>query len=329
VISLKPGKVTPDVMEKYIFPYLGFRRPEVLVPSKIGEDCSVIDFGEYVCIISTDPITGAGKDVGRLAVHISCNDLAANGAEPVGIMVTIMFPEGTTETHIKEVMEQIHEAALEINIEVLGGHTEITPVVSRTVISATSIGMALKNEYVTSSGAKPGDDVILTKKAGLEGTAIIASDFEDSLTGKMSAEEIEKAKGFIEFISVVAEGKIGAKNGATAMHDVTEGGVLGAAYEVALASDVGITLWEDKIPFYDETLKICKIMRLNPLGLISSGSMLITAPDGEKIIEALKKEGIEAAIIGKIINKGYNIVDKEGNTSPFMPLERDELWKIL
>ncbi len=326
---MKPGKVTPEIMEKYIFPYLGSRRPEVLVPSKIGEDCSVIDFGEYVCIISTDPITGAGKDVGRLAVHISCNDLAANGAEPIGIMVTIMFPEGTTETLIKEVMEQIHEAALEINIEVLGGHTEITNAVSRTIISATSIGMALKDGYVTSSGAKSGDDVILTKKAGLEGTAIIASDFEDRLIGKMSAEEIERAKSFIELISVVAEGKIGAKYGATAMHDVTEGGVLGAAYEIALASNVGITLWEDKIPFYDETLKICKIMGLNPLGLISSGSMLMTAPDGEKIIEALRSEGIEAAIIGKITDKGFNIIDKNGNISPFTPLERDELWKIL
>lgn len=329
MVALKPGKVPPEVMEKTIFPFLGAKRPEVLVHSKIGEDCSVIDFGEYVCVLSTDPITGADKEIGRLAVHISCNDLAANGAEPIGIMATILFPDGTEEDKVKEVMEQIHNAALEINAEVLGGHTEITSSVSRIVVSATAIGRALKSEYVTSSGAQPGDDVILTKKAGLEGTAVIASDFQEFLKGKMSSEEIERAKGFINYISVIPEGRLGAKNGATAMHDVTEGGVLGAAYEIALASKVGITLWEDRIPVHPETLKICQIFNLNPLGLISSGSMLITAPDGNRIISALKEAGIEATIIGKVTEEGFRIVDKEGKERPFTPPERDELYKIL
>jgi hydrogenase maturation factor len=244
-------------------------------------------------------------------------------------MVTILFPDGTEEDKIKGVMEQIHNTALEINAEVLGGHTEITSSVSRIVVSATAIGRALKREYITSSGARAGDDVILTKKAGLEGTAIIASDFQEFLKGKMSPEEIERAKGFINYISVIPEGRIGAKNGATAMHDVTEGGVLGAAYEIALASKVGITLREDRIPVHPETLKICQIFNLNPLGLISSGSMLITAPDGNRIISALKEAGIEGTIIGKVTEEGFRIVDKEGKERPFTPPERDELYKIL
>ncbi|HHY13351.1 MAG TPA: AIR synthase [Thermoanaerobacterales bacterium] len=326
---MRPGKLSPELMKKFIFSQLGSKRKEVLVPAKMGEDSSIVDFGKYVCVLSTDPITGAAKDIGKLAVHISCNDIAANGAEPIGVMMTIMFPDGTTESHIEDVTRQIHEAALEVNVEVLGGHTEITNAVTRTVISATSIGMALKDQYITSSGAKPGNDIIFTKRAALEGTAIIAADFEDDLSKKMSPKEIENAKSLMKYISVIPEGKIGAKYGATAMHDATEGGILGAVYELAHASNVGVKLWEDKIPFYDETLKICEIMSLDPFKLIAAGSMLITATDGDKIVDALDNEGIEASIIGKITDEGFNIIHKDGSSSTFEPPERDELWKIL
>lgn len=326
---MKTGKLPHDVLNKFIFPFLGFKRPEVLVHSKFGEDCSVIDFGEYVAVLSTDPITGAGKDIGRLAVNVSCNDIAANGAEPIGLLITIMFPTDTTEEKIKDVMEQIHAAASDLGVEVLGGHTEITPAVSKTVISSTALGRALKSEFVTSSGAKPGDSVIMTKTAGLEGSAILATDFEEFLKKRIGYAKVKRAQGFIKNISVVPEGKIAAKHGATAMHDVTEGGILGAVYELAKASEVGIKIFSEKIPIAEETIQICKIFDIDPLKLISSGCMIITIPNGEKLISILKDAGIHATIIGEVTAGNEIFLVKNRCEEPVTPPDRDELFSAL
>lgn len=325
---MKTGKVPISVLEKSVFPYLGSPRPEVLVHSMIGEDCSVLDFGDYVCVLSTDPITGADKESGSLAIHVSCNDVAANGAEPIGVLITILFPEGTTEEYIKHVMQQMHKTAKKLNIEILGGHTEITSVVDRVVISSTAVGKASKATYTTSSNAQIGDQIIVTKSVGLEGTAILASDFEEILAKKLKPQEIQTARSFIEHISVISEGLIAAKNGANAMHDITEGGLLGAVYELAKASKKGAEIWEEKIPVHPLTRKICSIFNIDPLRLISSGSMLITAPPEADIASKLKEKNIPATVIGKITEKELKLVRKN-ETIEIIPPERDELYVVI
>ncbi len=324
---MKVGKVPPDVLKQYIFGNLGKKRSDVLVHSSLGEDCSVIDFGDEVCVLSTDPITGAVQDIGRLAVHISCNDIAANGAEPVGVLVTILAPVGTTAEDLGRIMGQIHEEASLLDIEVLGGHSEITAGIDRVIISTTSVGRAKKDHFVTSSGAKPGYDLVMTKGAGLEGTAILVTDFEERLMGTLTEEQIETGKSFIRWISVVKDGRIAVRNGAVAMHDVTEGGILGAAYEMAAASGIGVEIWEDEVIIHPVTDRVCRFFEINPLALVSSGSMMIAAPDGKTIVEALKKEGISAAVIGRFLEEGYRIV-RNGQVYPAEPPERDEIWKI-
>lgn len=324
---MKSGKLPSDVLEKRILSSFRFKRKEVLVRSKVGEDCSVLDFGEYACVVSTDPITGASNEIGRLAVHISCNDVAANGVEPFGLLFTILAPEGTTLEVLQDIVRQAAEEAASLKVEIIGGHTEITPAVNRIVVSTTAIGRAAKDRVVTSSGAKPGDYIILTKWAGLEGTAIIAHDFEKRLRGRMDDALLESAQAMMGHISVVKEGMIAGKMGATAMHDVTEGGVLGALWELAEASGVGLRIYRDKIPVRPETQAICEEFGLNPLKLISSGCMLITCRDGQGMLEALNREGIPASIIGEVVEEGRTLVSGE-REEPIDPPESDELYKV-
>jgi len=321
----KIGKVPPEVLKSSVYPFLGKRRQEVLVHSTLGEDCSIIDYGENVAVVSTDPITGADKNSGYIGVHISTNDIAACGAKPIGIMVTLLLPVGADETMLKDIMEGIHKGANALGIEVLGGHSEITDGVVKPIISVTALGVAAKDEYVTSSGAKVGDDVIVTKALGLEGTAILAADYEDILKEKLGNESVSKAKAFIENIGVVEEGITAAKVGVSAMHDITEGGLLGAAYEVAEASGVGMEIYEEKLPIYDETKAMCQYFQINPLGLISSGSMLICTPKGKEVVEALESKGIRATIVGKVTKKDKILISKYGSSS-IIPPERDELY---
>lgn len=327
---MKVGKLIPDKLNELVLSQIVSRREDVLLHPRIGEDSAVIDFGEMVCVISTDPITGASKGMGRLAVHISCNDLAANGAEPVGVQLVLLLPEAITEERIKEIMQEVDQGAQELGIDVLGGHTEITNLVTKPIISATAIGKAPKDRYLTSGGAQPGDQIIITKGAGIEGTAILANDHRESLRrAGVSSQTIQRAQGFMEELSVLPEGLLAAKMGATAMHDVTEGGIYGALYELAGASDVGFELLVDHVFIRPETREICQALDIDPLGLISSGTMLITIADGDTLLKALNEKNIIGCKIGQISRTGRREVWRNGQKQEFVLPARDELWRIL
>lgn len=326
---MKIGKVPPELLKKTVYPFLGVSRKEVLVHSGLGQDCTVIDFGDYVVVASSDPITGAGKNEGYISVFVCCNDIAACGAEPIGILSTLLLPPCADEKTLQDLMESIHRAASKIGIEVLGGHSEITDAVGKPIISSTAIGVAKKQSYITSAGAKPGDKVLVTKALGLEGTSVLASDFEDILKGSISSKQLEKARGLIEHISVITEGLTAAEAGASAMHDITEGGLLGAAFEVAEASGVGIEIYAKNLPILPETRAICDFFGIDPLGLISSGSMLICTPSGEKVLGALEKKGIPATIVGKIIPGKEKTIIFDKKRRPLLPPERDELYRAI
>ncbi|SES90299.1 hydrogenase expression/formation protein HypE [Natronincola peptidivorans] len=327
---MKVGKVPTEVLEEIIFKNILHKRSEILVRPGIGEDCAVVDFGENVCVMSTDPITGAVKDIGSLSIHISCNDVASNGVEPVGVMMTILAPVGTTKEDLDYVMKEANKAAASINVEIIGGHSEITDAVNRMVITTTAVGIQKKDSMVTSKGAKAGDAIIMTKHAGLEGTAIIAADLEDRLKGKIEPKIIEDARGFSEDISVVKEGILAGEIGVNSMHDVTEGGLLGALWELAEASKVGIEIYEKRIPIRPETSAICKALSIDPLRLISSGVMVMAVSPEKKqrLVDTFQKEGIAATEIGKII-EGERVLVKNSIRQVLEAPEIDELYKVI
>lgn len=322
---MKEGKIPPELLKSLVFSSIKVKRDEVILRSEIGEDCAAIDFGSHACVLSTDPITGAVRHAGSLAIHISCNDVATSGVRPIGIMVTILVPPSCSEKDIKRVMEEAGEAAAKLGVEIIGGHTEVTSAVNRIVISTTALGKASSDKIVRSSGAEVGDDVIMTKAAGLEGTSIIAADKEKELAGYLSMEELESAKAFIESISVVEEGVAAGEFGASSMHDATEGGILGAAWEIAESSGKGIDIYVDDIPVHEITRKISSIYGIDPYRLISSGSMLITSKNGAQLVRILGSKGIPSAIIGRITDK-ERIMVKNGEIFPLNPPDVDELF---
>lgn len=324
------GKLPPEILEQLILKPITqseTKRSEVKVRPKTGEDCTAVDFGDELCVMSTDPITGAEKDAGYLAVHINCNDIASSGAVPIGILVTLLLPLSSSEETIKEIMSGVQKATKELGIEILGGHTEVTDAVTKPVLSATAVGKTSNQNFVSTGGAKEGQDIVMTKWAGLEGTLIIAKDYEEQLKNILPEQVILDAQKMDGFLSVVPEARIAVKYGATAMHDATEGGVLGAVWEMADCSNVGVTVDLEKIPVKNETNLVCKASGIDPFGLISSGTLIISTFQGKKLVEQLKKEDIEAEIIGKVTKK-QRIVYEKGQEKPLNQPVSDALYRV-
>ena len=323
------GKVPEAVLKRAVFRQIHTRREEVLVGAGVGEDCAALQLGpDEVFVLSTDPITGTDKNTGELAVQITANGLASAGAEPVALLLTVLLPVTADEPMIRRLMKEVDEACEKLHIQVVGGHTEVTAVVNQPVISVTGIGKAKKGHLVTTGGAGIGDDVVATKWIGIEGTSIIAREKEQELLERFAAPFVEEAKNFDRFLSVVPDAAAAVKSGVTAMHDVTEGGIYGALWELAEASGVGLEIDLKKIPVRQETIELCEYYRLNPYQLISSGCMLMTAPDGRRLVRDLEKAGIHATLIGRCVDgKAKKILNGEDTAYLERP-KTDELYKI-
>ena len=327
---MKVGKVSESVLKRSILKQVHTKREEVLIGAAVGEDCAVLELSsDEVFVMSTDPITGTTKDIGALAVHVTMNDIASSGAEPIGIMLSVLLPESIEEKEIKDMMRQVEETCAKINVQVMGGHTEVTRAVNQPVITVTGVGKAKKGHLVTTGGAKPGQDLVVTKWIGLEGTSIIAKEKEEQLLSKFAPAFVDTAKGFDQFISVIPEAATAMKSDVTAMHDVTEGGIFGALWEMAEASGVGLEIDLMSLPVKQETIEICEFYDLNPYALISSGSMLIAADNGHDLVRALKKEGIFATVIGKATSGNDRVVINEDEKRFLEPPKSDELYKIM
>jgi hydrogenase maturation factor len=324
------GKISETVLKRSVLNQIQHRRDEVLVGPGIGEDCSVLGVAEdEVLVLSTDPITGTVQDIGTLAVHITTNDIASSGAEVIGIMLTILLPDGTQESGLKAMMQDIEKVCSQLNIEVIGGHTEITKTVNQPIVTVTGVGKMNRLQIIKTAGAKPGQEIVMTKWAGLEGTAIIAAAKEEELLTKYTLSFIDQAKKMIDYISVVPEAKVARAVGVTSMHDVTEGGIFGALWEIGAASKVGFEVDLKKILLKQETVEICEFYDINPYMLISSGCMLIVTDKANLLVDRLKTEGIVAAVIGRITAGNDRVIVNEEERRFLEPPKSDELYKVM
>ncbi len=324
------GKIPETVLRRSVLKQIGHRREEVLVGPAIGEDCSVLSVAEdEVLVLSTDPITGTVQDIGTLAVHITANDIASNGAEVIGIMLTILLPDGTEEAELRTAMQDMEAVCKKLNIEIIGGHTEVTKAVHQPIITVTGVGKMKRNQMIKTAGAKPGQEIVMTKWAGLEGTAIIAAAREEELRTKYSQSFLDGAKKMIDYISVLPEAMVARTTSVTSMHDVTEGGIFGALWEIGAASKVGLEVDLKKIPLKQETVEICEFYDINPYMLISSGSMLVITDQANYLVDRLKVEGIAAAVIGRITEGNDRIIINEEERRFLEPPKSDELYKVM
>lgn len=325
---MKPGKLTPEELKHIVLSRLPALSGDVQVGPGNGLDCAAITSPEGRIVLSSDPITGATAHIGSLAIHVSCNDLAAFGVVPKAIMLVLIAPISATSSDIAGVIDQAADAARQLNVDIIGGHTEISDSVNRFVVTTTAVGFQT-GVLTHSGGSKPGDALLMTKKAALEGTAILASDLADELKNVLTQEEILAAQEMIRQISVVPEGILAGQFGVHAMHDATEGGMLGAVWEMAEAAELGITIDEDAIPVHPLTKKICSHFSLDPYRLISSGSMLIATDHPNEIIDLLTAANIEVNRIGQFESTDTRLLTRNGVMRPLSAPQRDELYKCV
>lgn len=324
------GKVPENVLKRSILKQIKTKRPEVLVGADVGEDCAIIGLQpDEVMVLSTDPITGTTKEMGRWAVMISANDIASSGAEVIGVLVCALLPPRIREIKIRELMQEIEACCQELNIQVVGGHTEVTDAVNRPVLSVTGIGKVKKDRMLPTKGAKPGQDIVITKWAALEGTAILAKEKEEELLQKFPAFLIEEAKGYSQYLSIIKEAAIAGKSNVSAMHDITEGGVFGALWEMAESAGVGLTIDLKKIPIKQATVEICNYFDVNPYEMMSSGSLMLAADNGYDLVRVLEEAGIHAAVIGKVTEGNDRVVTNGEETRFLEPPKTDQLYKAL
>ncbi len=309
---------------------LHYKRDEVILGPGIGEDCAALALAEdEILVMSTDPITGTAKDIGKLAIQITANDLASAGAEPIGVMLTILLPDGTREIALKRIMEQMECACREAKMQILGGHTEVTAVVNQPVVNVAGVAKAKKGSLISTAGARAGMDIVVSKWVGIEGTMIFAKEKEAELKEHFPADFVDTAIGFDRYLSVVPEAAVATQSSVAAMHDVTEGGLFGALWEMAEASGVGLEIDLKKIPIRQETVEICEYFDVNPYGLISSGMMLMASADGNALVLALQESGIPATVIGKATEGNDRVIIRDEERRFLEPPKTDELYKVL
>ncbi|OGK77501.1 MAG: hydrogenase expression/formation protein, partial [Candidatus Rokubacteria bacterium GWC2_70_16] len=303
---------------------------------RVGEDAAVLDMGDRYLVATTDPITFATEEMGRYAVHVNANDLAVRGALPLWFLATLLLPEGqTTETSVEGIFAEMAEACGEIGVSLVGGHTEITAGLERAVVVGAMLGEVAKDRLVTTSGARPGDWLLLTKGIPLEGAALIARERGDEAERRgVPRAVVARAREFLRApgISVLPEARLAC--GAVrvhAMHDPTEGGLATACWELAQAGEVGLRIERERIPVLAEGEQLCRAFGLDPLGTIASGALLLAvdAAAAEAVVAACRGGGVACAVIGEVRPAGEGVTLVSGGRAAPMPgFPQDEISRL-
>ncbi|AHC50886.1 AIR synthase [Sulfolobus acidocaldarius SUSAZ] len=273
----------------------------------IGEDDAYVKVeGEYL-VIHSDPITETGKDAGYLSVVVACNDVNMKGVECKSIITTLLLHD---EESLSPVIDGISEACNILKCKVVGGHTEITKGLDRDIVVTTAFSFS--NQVLRLSDARENDYIVLFGNPGIEGTWILANEYEDELSRLgVSRNLIERAKRF-KYLIPVQDKVMKVKDYAISMHDATEGGIYQALLEVAQATNLRVVVEKEKIPLLEETVEITKALNINPLTLISSGAFIVIARDYEKLtrlggvlIGKLKKDTPALEVNGEIYTEDF------------------------
>lgn len=326
---MKVGKISEAALQRSVLKQLKNRREEILFYGAVGEDCAAMKLSEgELCVFSANPVTGSGKIRGALAVYSAVNSLASSGAEPVGVMITAFLPENFQESRLKELAEQIEEVCESIHIQVMGGHTEVTGAVKEPVLSVTAAGKVKEEHLLRTEYAKAGQDIVISKRIGIEGSVAIAAAKEKELLERFPKAMVDKVKGMLSDCSALPEAALAGKSGVSAMHDVSSGGIYGALYELSEAAGVGLEIDLRAIPIGQETVEICEYLGLNPYYLKSGGSMLMVCDNGQELVRILEKEGIHGALIGRTTSENAKAILNQGEISYLERPKADELLRV-
>ena len=344
--AMKIGKISESVLNRSVLRLIKKHKNEVTKGAGIGEDCAFLSWkNSDMAVASTQTVTLPVRNAGYLAVMAAANNVLAAGAEPTAVTLALTLPVDAEEIVLKEIMKQAQNCCTELDIEIVGGHTEVSRAVNSPVICATVIGSLTehpKREKLVKNREHQVDrylaqtdrdvtqmDVVMSKWIGLEGTFILANEKEQELRSRYPVSLIRLAKDCGNDLSIRTEARIGAEFGVCAMHDMRNGGVFGALWELSRKLSVGLEIDLKKIPVRQETIEVCEFFDLNPYEFLSGGALLMVTENGEELAETLENEGIPAVVIGRTNGGNDKIIINQDETRYLEPAVPDEIFKIL
>ncbi len=330
---MKKGKVSESILKRSVLKYTSIkneylredRSGQIRHGAAVGADCAVFSWEADTDLLSATA-SGTFKSKGQVAfaMYRAANSIAAKGGLPESAMLHIMLPDGIREAKLKMIMEEAHEVAKDLQITIAGGHTEVTEAVNYPIVSVTMLGSA---KCVVEGKASPGEDIVMTKWAGLAGTMQLTKVHEEELKDRFAPGFLNQIDLYKEMLKVIPEAAIAVKSGATVLHDVAEGGVFGALWELASSSGVGLTIALKKIPIRQETVEICNYLDINPYEFMGTGSLLISCENGHEMVRVLAEADIPAAVIGKVTDSNDRIIVNDDETRFLEPARNEELFR--
>ena len=327
---MKSGKISEAILKRSVLKQLHIENAATVVASSVGEDCGAVKL-EKACqvAISSDPIFGDLDDPKALAertVLRAINNLAASGATTLGLSMVVLLPTSAKEPQLRKLMEELERAAKAFSMDILSGHTEVTRSVSQCIIMVTAMGKA--NEVVRTSGVKPGMDIVVSKWIALSGTLQLLERKKEALREHFSQPFLNQAKKLEVCLPILSEAAVAVSSGVSAMHDVSEGGIFGALWDMAEASGVGLEIDLKKIPIRQETVEICEYLGVNPYKLVSGGCLLMATEDGLGLVRELENQGIPCALIGKATHGNDRVLINEDERRFLETPQKDEIYLV-
>lgn len=326
---MRQGKISENILKRSVLKNIKTHGKEVISGAGIGKDCAILAYREGMeTVLSTTPVTAPADEIGRYAVPMALNNVAAAGAEPVGVMLAVLLPENTEEAELAQLMKETQRICEALQADILGGHTEVTPVVSEPVMTVTGVGRREAGQADRLQGIAAGQDIVVSKWIGLEGTARLARQYRAELGQRFPASMIAEAAELDRYLSVIPEAATAIKSGVCGMHDVSRGGILGALWEMASGAGVGLDVYLKKIPVRQETIEICEYFALNPYELLSGGCLIMTARDGERLVEELAGKEVPSVVVGQTTDSRDRILHNDGEKRFLDRPKTDQIYHI-
>ena len=337
------GKISGNVLKRSVLKQLRTKREEILNGAGIGEDCAIFSFSgnlsvcvqEAVVVLpgpeEDPPESLPGPGITQL-IQRCANNLAASGACPTAVMLTLLLPKQLEEPTLKALMAEAEDACGQLSMAIAGGQTRVLDEITEPIAVVTGFGKMSSDGNPAGYSVKravPGQDVVISKWIGLEGTAYLARFCRKNLLSRYPAYLVEEASDFRRYLSILPEAATAMKSGVCAMHDVSEGGIFAALWELAEGAGVGLTIDLKKLPLRQETVEVCEYCNVNPYQLLSGGCLLMTAEDGPGLAEALKAQEIPAVIVGKVTDSNDRILLNEDEVRYLDRPAQDELYRFL
>ncbi len=325
---MKIGKVSESVLRRSILRQLHTKRTEILSGAGVGADCAIfaLSDAEMQATCMQESVVTDVSDV-RISVQKCANNLAVSGAIPIAVLITLLLPESVSEQELKAIMAEAEDTCHDLEIQIAGGQTRVTDAVKMPFIVVTGYGKVPKEDLRTVKEVKPGQDIVLSKWIGMEGTASLAQKSRQRLLERYPAYLVEEAASFDKLISIIPEAATAMKSGVCAMHDASEGGIFAALWEMAEGAGVGLTIDLKKLPIRQETVEVCECLGVNPYELLSGGCLIMTTEDGVGLVAALEAEGVPAVIVGKITDSNDRIILNEDEVRYMDRPKQDEIYK--